>query len=265
MQYNFWKSSSGGWVTWWKPVETPPSRQMNWEKWERNRDDSLFWISRYCSGIPCRSVQNWVPLVKEVTKYNIRSSSSTVLYAAVPASSCVVFRPSQKWRSKENDDASGELLYVFEHKDRWEGKKAYPKYFLNTYVENDIGVPAIECSVAVFRPFDDTELFYTPNLKSWSTACLFPCRLYITCIFTDALLELFICEIECQLDNVHLMRFPLRHTSEPKRAIFESSMSYCVDFDRWAMGIGYWILNVECWPRLTHQALPFWSKHATPN
>lgn len=64
----------------------------------------------------CRIECHYV--LKEVTKYNIRSSSSTVLYAAVPASSCVVFRPSQKWRSKENDDASGELLYVFEHKDR---------------------------------------------------------------------------------------------------------------------------------------------------
>ena len=49
-----------------------------------NLADSLPCVSRYCTGAPPRL-----------------SSNSTVLYAAIPDSSCDVSEPSQKWRSHD--------------------------------------------------------------------------------------------------------------------------------------------------------------------
>ena len=66
--------------TWRKPESTPPDMiLMPLGKRALNSSDSWPCTSRYCTGRSSSSV-----------------SSSTVLYAAVPASSCVVCEPSQK-------------------------------------------------------------------------------------------------------------------------------------------------------------------------
>jgi hypothetical protein len=98
-----------------------------------------------------------------------------------------------------------------------------------THIENDVRVPTIECSIAIFWPFDDMELLDAPDLKTWCIARLFPCSFSTTGVLANALLELF--------EGSHLIKVnvSLRLTSEPRRAIFESSMSYCVGLDRWAM------------------------------
>ena len=59
-----------------------------------------------------------------------------------------------------------------------------------THMKDDVGIAIIERTKAVLRPFHNSELFDPPDLSPWSFACSLPCRLLVTCVFSDLFLQL---------------------------------------------------------------------------
>jgi len=65
-----------------------------------------------------------------------------------------------------------------------------PKNFIRTYMKYDVGISVIKRPFAIFRPFDDMELFNAPYFQAYFLSNTLPSCFILACLFSNVLLEL---------------------------------------------------------------------------
>jgi hypothetical protein len=93
-----------------------------------------------------------------------------------------------------------------------------------TDIEDYIRVAVVEGSVSVPGPGFDFESLDAPDFEGWLLSRGVPCRLTVARVFSNTFFELQ--ELPENVCGV------IRRTSEPRRAMFESSMLYRVGLVR---------------------------------
>jgi len=95
-------------------------------------------------------------------------------------------------------------------------------------MQDNVGIPIIECPLALLRPCNYLEFLNPPDLRARLLASALPSRFLVTCMFPNSLLELdkeASAEIQQDWDAKE-------STSLPNNAILESSMLYLVGLVR---------------------------------
>jgi hypothetical protein len=103
--------------------------------------------------------------------------------------------------------------------ERSDGKTSLDR--IDTRMKNDVRVPVEHGPVVVLWPWHDLEFLYPPYFQSDPAACAVPGRLNVAGVFTDITLELVVRD---RYGDLRLLEIPNMLTSDPSRAIFESSI-----------------------------------------
>lgn len=97
-------------------------------------------------------------------------------------------------------------------------------------MQDDIRIAIVERSVAFLGPVHNGELLDPPDLETRTTSDIVPSVLCISRMFMNPFLDL-----GGAIRQEHRRKTSVSLTSEPKRAMFVSSMLYFSGFVRWAM------------------------------